>query len=166
MHFSLKPIHADAIPEALKRAERYRLLNEPAQAESICLDILAVDGLHQQALMMLLLAITDQFGEGVTARRAREILPRLEREYDREYYAGIICERLARAEVQSGKHGSSFSAYEALTDAMQHYERAQQFSLPNNDECILRWNACVRFLTQHSNLRPRPAEVHQEILGE
>jgi len=95
MKFKLKPIHADAIPIALEKAERYRLLNEPAQAESICLDILAVDAFHQEALVTLLLAITDQFGDGVGARRAKEILPRLEREYDREYYAagGLSAER-------------------------------------------------------------------------
>ena len=115
MQFNLKPIHADAIPEALEKAERYRLLHEPAQAESICLDVLSVDPHHQQALIIMLLAITDQFGEGSGAKRAREILPRLEREYDRDYYAGIICERLARAEVRGGKHGSSYSAYELLT---------------------------------------------------
>ena len=166
MNFALKPIHADAIPEALEKAERYRLLNEPAQAESICLDILAVDPFHRQALVVLLLAITDQFGEGVTARRAREILPRLEREYDRDYYAGIICERLAHAEVRSGKHGSSYSAYELLTEAMQCYERAQGARPANNDDSILRWNACARFLSRHSNLQPRPVEMHQEILGE
>ena len=166
MTFALKPIHADAIPEALEKAERYRLLNEPAQAESICLDILAVDRLHQQALVMLLLSITDQFGEGVSARSAKEILPRLEREYDREYYAGIICERLARTEVRGAKHGSSYSAYELLQDAMKHYQAAEKSRPPNNDDCILRWNACVRFLQQHGNLKPRPAEMHQEILGE
>jgi tetratricopeptide (TPR) repeat protein len=166
MNLDVKPIHADAIPEALEKAQRYRLLNEPAQAESICLDILAVDRFNQQALVILLLAITDQFGEGATARRAREILPRLEREYDRDYYAGIICERLARAEVRGGKHGSSYSAYELLADAMKHYERAEQLRPSNNDDSILRWNACVRFLKQHSNLRPQPVEVHQEVLGE
>jgi hypothetical protein len=166
MHFELKPIHADAIPEALEKAERYRLLNEPAQAESICLDILAVDRLNQKALVMLLLAVTDQFGEGAAARRAREILPRLEREYDRAYYAGIICERLARAEVHNGKHGASFSAYEHLMDAMKHYENAEKSRPANNDDSILRWNSCVRFLKEHSNLRPRPVEMHQEILGE
>ena len=166
MNFDLKPIHADAIPEALEKAERYRLLNEPAQAESICLDILSVDGMHQQALVTLLLAITDQFGEGVSPRRAREILPRFEREYDREYYAGIICERLARTDVSGGKHGSSFSAYENLVEAMRHYEQAERSRPQNNDDCILRWNACARFLAQHSNLRPRPVEMHQEILGE
>ena len=69
MNFNLKPIHADAIPEALEKAERYRLLNEAAQAESICLDVLSVDPYHQQALIIMLLAITDQFGEGASARR-------------------------------------------------------------------------------------------------
>lgn len=166
MNLELKPIRADAIPEALAKAERYRLINEPAQAESICLDILAVDRLHQEALVVLLLAITDQFAEGVTARRARELLPRLEHEYDREYYAGIICERLARAEVCHGRHGSSFSAYELLMEAMEHYHRAENSRPPNNDDCILRWNACVRFLTEHTNLRPRPVEMHEEVLGE
>ena len=166
MDFVLKPIHADAIPEALEKAERYRLLNEPAQAESICLDILAVDRFHQKALVVLLLSLTDQFGEGVTARRAREILPLFEREYDREYYAGIICERLAHAEVRAGKHGSSYTAYELLGEAMKHYEQAEKSRPANNDDSILRWNTCARFLTSHSSLKPRPTEMHQEILGE
>ena len=166
MNFNLKPIHADAIPEALEKAERYRLLHEPAQAESICLDILAVDPHHQQALIIMLLAITDQFGEGSGARRAREILPRLEREYDRAYYAGIICERLGHAEVRAGRHGSSYSAYELLTEAMKHYEAAEQLRPAGNDDSILRWNTCARFLTRHSSLQPRPQETHQEVLGE
>jgi hypothetical protein len=38
--FDLKPISIASIPRALEKAERYRLLNEPEQAESICLDIL------------------------------------------------------------------------------------------------------------------------------
>ena len=39
--FELKHITHEAIPHALEKAERYRLLNEPEEAESICLDILA-----------------------------------------------------------------------------------------------------------------------------
>ena len=35
--FELKPLSREAIPRALEKAERYRLLNEPAEAESICL---------------------------------------------------------------------------------------------------------------------------------
>ncbi|MEE2900476.1 MAG: hypothetical protein VX815_18600, partial [Gemmatimonadota bacterium] len=60
----LKPLSADAVPVALAKAEHYRLLNEPEEAESICIDILEVDPEHQKALINLLLARTDQFKEG------------------------------------------------------------------------------------------------------
>ena len=66
--FELKPLHSDAVQAALARAERYRLLNEPSEAESICLDILAVDPDNQPARIMLLLSLTDQFDSA--ARRA------------------------------------------------------------------------------------------------
>ena len=59
MHFDLKPISVESIPEALAKVERYRLLNEPSLAESICLDILAIVPGHQQALISMLLARTD-----------------------------------------------------------------------------------------------------------
>src|SRR4030095_12727633 len=61
--FKLKVLSAAAIPAALERAERYRLLNEPTQAESICLDILEVESQNQPALILLLLSLTDQFSE-------------------------------------------------------------------------------------------------------
>ena len=38
--FALKPISHDSVAGALAKAERYRLLNEPSEAESICRDIL------------------------------------------------------------------------------------------------------------------------------
>ena len=40
--FALKPISRDSLDGALAKAERYRLLNEPNEAESICRDILEV----------------------------------------------------------------------------------------------------------------------------
>ena len=89
--FELKPISREAIPEALAKVERYRLLNEPWQAESICQDVLRIEPGNQQALVMLLLSLTDQFGKGVTAAGAREILGRIAGEYERAYYSGIIC---------------------------------------------------------------------------
>ena len=52
MIFELKPLTQEAIPKALEKAERYRLLKEPAQAESICLDVLQIDPGNQQALVM------------------------------------------------------------------------------------------------------------------
>jgi hypothetical protein len=91
--FELKPIAKDSVGPALEKAERYRVINDPSSAESICLDVLQVDPGNQQALVTLLLAITDQFAEGPTegVHRARELLPRLDDEYKRDYYAGIIC---------------------------------------------------------------------------
>src|SRR5213593_1714217 len=79
MQFELKKLSNEAIPPALERAERYRLLNEPVQAESICLDILAVDPENQSALVLLLLALSEQFGENMTEKldRAWSLLPRL-----------------------------------------------------------------------------------------
>ena len=58
--FELKPISHDSVTGALAKAERYRLLNEPNQAESICCDILEVEPDNQQALISLILALTDQ----------------------------------------------------------------------------------------------------------
>jgi NAD(P)-dependent dehydrogenase (short-subunit alcohol dehydrogenase family) len=93
--FQLKPLSRQGIQAALDKAMRYRLLNEPGEAESICLDVLQLDPENQHALVLLLLAVTDRFGRGyaVGVTKAQEILPRLREEYDRAYYAGIIAER-------------------------------------------------------------------------
>ena len=109
----LKPISRQSVPLALEKAERYRLINDPSSAESICLDVLTVDPENQQALVTLLLAITDQFDEGPVegVRRAREVLPRLHDHYKRAYYGGIICERCAKAQLRSGGPRSGEMAY-------------------------------------------------------
>ena len=164
--FELKPISRNAIPEALAKAERYRLLNEPAQAESICHDVLRIDPDHQQALIMLLLAMTDQFEEGVAAAGAREIARRLQGEYERAYYLGIIAERQARAYIKSSRFGAGSKAYEGLTEAMRHYEQAESLRPPGNDDAILRWNTCARLLMRDSRLAPAPAPVAEPILSE
>jgi hypothetical protein len=115
----LKLLSKEAIPAAMARVERYRLLNEPEQAESICLDILRCDADNQEAIIALLLAITDQFANGTGPRvsEARELLPRLRDEYERAYYAGIISERRARALLNLGGPGSGFIAYEWIRRA-------------------------------------------------
>jgi len=84
--FELKPITASGIGAALEKAERYRLLNDPVAAESICLDVLEIQPDNQEALVSLLLARTDQFAtsHGAGDAAAREVLPRLSSEYDRE----------------------------------------------------------------------------------
>src|SRR5664279_5342754 len=99
--FELKPLSTEAIPAALEKAERYRLLNEPAEAESICLDVLKVSPENQEALVILLLAVTDRFvkGYGVSDTQAKELLGKLKGEYDRTYYAGIVAARRAKMKL-------------------------------------------------------------------
>ena len=166
MQFDLKPISKAGVHEALEKAERYRLLNEPSLAESICLDVLHVEPENQQALVMLLLAITDQFGHGASAAKAREILPRLKTEYDQHYYAGIIWERTAHAQLRKGSPNAAFAAYDGFRQAMESYEKAAAVRPPSNDDAILRWNTCARILMRNPNLRPRPDEAYEPVLGE
>ena len=61
MDFKLKSISPEGIEAALSKAEVYRFLNEPEEAESICQDVLATQPGHQLALRVLGLAVTDQF---------------------------------------------------------------------------------------------------------
>lgn len=147
----LKPLSRDAIPGALAKAERYRLLNEPLQAESICLDVLNVDAGNQAALVTLVLALTDQFSGQPSAamQRARDLLPQLADAYSRAYYAGIICERRANAQLAHAGHGAADAAREWLKEALEHYREAERLRPPQNDDAILRWNACVRLLEKH-----------------
>jgi hypothetical protein len=144
----LKPLSKAAIPAALAKAERYRLLNEPMQAESICLDILAIDPDNQDALVTLLLALTDQFDDEESSSRAAksvgDFVLRLRDEYHRNYYAGIICERRGRSHLRKGHLLSA--AADWLREAMTYYERAEAQREPANDDAILRWNACARTL--------------------
>src|SRR5256885_12157993 len=100
----LKPISSEAIPRALSKAERYRLLNEPQEAESICLDILATQPDNQQALVMLLLADTDQFGSGSGKGPGDTgaVIGRMRDEYEVLYYARLIYVRLVEWQMRDG----------------------------------------------------------------
>ena len=166
MHFDLKPISVESIPEALTRVERYRLLNEPSQAESICLDILTIAPAHQQALISLLLVRTDQFGNETTVAMAREVLSQINGDYERAYYAGIISERNAHAHLRRGGSGSASFAYHALREAMEHFERAEVLRPTGNDDAVLRWNTCARVIMRNPEIRPLPYEEFQPITGE
>jgi hypothetical protein len=165
MQFDLRPISAESIPEALAKVERYRLLNEPSLAESICLDILAIAPDHQQALISLLLARTDQFGEGVSAEAAHEVLSRIQGGYERAYYRGIVWERVAHAQRRH-RTGGGGAAYHALREAMICYEQAEAIRPPGNDDAILRWNTCARVIMRNPEIRPLPHEEYQPILSE
>jgi len=160
--FQPKPISKEAIPAALVKAERYRLLNEPGEAESICLDILHIEPNNQEALISLLLALSDQFRDETAAstsaaRRADEYISRLSDEYDRLYYSGLIRERRAKAALQRNNYAAPHAA-EWLREAMGFFERAEAVRPAHNDDAVLRWNACGRLL-QHV---PQSQSVDQE----
>lgn len=157
--FELKLLHPEAIPKALEKAERYRLLNEPGEAASICQDILRIDPDNQKVLVTLLLSLTDRFEEfGDDVRRAREILPRLQDAYERAYYSGIVSERQAKAQLKRGGPGSGYAAHAGLRDAMNSYEKAETLRPPGNDDAILRWNACARIFAERPDLVAAPED--------
>ena len=157
--FELKPLSQEAIPTALEKAMRYRLLNEPGEAESISQDVLRADPDNQQALIILLLSLTDRFGKNyaISITQAQEILPRLRDKYERAYYAGIICERRVKAQLFRGGPGCGLGAYECLREAMAWYEKAEKLRPAGNDDALLRWNACARIIMSNG-LTPRTEE--------
>ncbi len=154
--FELKLLSRDAIPAALEKAHRYRLLNEPEQAVSICEDILHLDPENQQALTTLLLALTDRFTDTrpVSPQQVRVLLPRLHGEYDRLYYAGLIAEREGIAWLRSDKPRCGAAAYQCFREAMDYYDRAEAIRPPANDDSVLRWNSCARMIMSHADVAP------------
>jgi hypothetical protein len=165
MEFELKSLSRAAIPVALERAKGYRLLNEPAQAESICLDILRIDPGNQQATITLLLALADQFSESIIDNldRAWSLLPSIEDEYQRAYYNGLLYERQARIYMRRGTPGSSHAAYDLFREAMRCYEMAEQIRPDGNDEALLRWNTCARAIMT-GRLQPQPLDDFSPML--
>lgn len=149
--FELKPLSHEAVPAALEKANRYRLLNEPGAAESIYLDILAVDSDNQEALKNIVLAMSDRFGKdyAVGDTHINDYLAQLTDEYERAYCTGIVYERRAKATLSKG----GLQAYELFVQAMEWFERAEALRPAADDDPILRWNACARIITRN-NLRP------------
>lgn len=163
--FALKKISVEAVPAALARAERYRLLNEPEEAESICEDVLAADPGNLEARITLILALTEQFkqNEPVLVARAQALAAGLDTEYARAYYSGLVAERHTRALIARGGPGAGLPAGDWLRSAMRAFERADEIGAPGNDDARLRWNACVRLAERHPHL-VTPAEEERGAL--
>jgi hypothetical protein len=146
MEYALKHISTSGIVEAVAKAELYRSLNEPEEAESICRDILTVEPQHQLALRLLGLALTDQF-TGVGSNRFREteeIFELLADPYERLYYTGILYERRAKAQLKTGQPLHAVLTFFEL--ALNSFAEAEKIRPAGNDDAILRWNRCVRIL--------------------
>jgi hypothetical protein len=164
--FELKPLSREAIPAALEKAHRYRLLNEPPEAESICRDVLEIEPDNQEATVLLLLALTDQFEERPhpCVDEAREVLSHIRDEYSRTYHTGVVWERRAKVQLKRGGTHAGHIAYDWFKEAMTHYEAAAAIRPPGNDDAILRWNTCARILMAHRELIPGPDEPSRQWL--
>ena len=105
---------------------------------------------NQQGLVVLLLSLSDQFGQGGSAplKSVQDLLARLQGEYEQAYYAGVILERWGKAQLHSG--ALAHTAYDWLREAMRCYDKAEAIHPPDNLEAILRWNTCARIINQES----------------
>ena len=166
--FALKPISHDSVAGALAKAERYRLLNEPSEAESICRDILEIEPDNQQALINLILALTDQIPQDTRAfanaldtvsHLALALRPRLLRRHRVGAPGqGALPDAAVTARTATSTNGSSRPC--------SYSKKPSRSAAPGNDDAVLRWNACVRFLNHHRELAPAYDDVAEPIVSE
>ena len=159
--FPLKLLAFEAVPGALAKVERYRLLNEPEQAESICRDILATSPNQEQALVMLILTLTDQFDKRPRlVEEALQSAGKLSSGYERAYYTGMIWERRAKARHDMGGYGGNAIVHGWMVEAMGWFEKAEAVRPAGNDDVVLRWNTCARFLNAHPEICPESVDAY------
>jgi hypothetical protein len=167
MTFVLKTLHTEALARALAKAERYRLLNEPSEAESICRDVLEVDAANQEAIATLILALTEQFSEHPRVfGEAADLAAHLGDDYERAYYTGIVWERRAKAHLAHDGPVLGPVIYDWLHEAMTWFERAEAIRSVGNDDALLRWNACARLIMRDHRLVPGRDEPMEPLLLE
>jgi hypothetical protein len=151
----LKKLTVEGIENAMWKAERYRLLGEPCEAESICVDVLEVEPENHQARKLLILSLTDQFRTDLSrTTEAARLASELEEDYERFYYSGIVAERVGKVHLARGGPCSDDYANRALREAMVWYEKAEAIRPHGDDDSILRWNTCVRTLTRRKLAAP------------
>lgn len=154
MDLTLQNIHADSIDLALERARQYRSLLEPEIAESICLDILNIDPGNQAAMVVYILALSDQISTSGSQSPFQQIdnaIEQLSSDYKKMYYTGIVHERRARFMLTQPM--SRAFAYDYFIKALDCFQHAENMRPDHNDEAILRWNSCVRTI-QREKLQP------------
>lgn len=160
--FELKELHHESVERSLDKARHYRLLGDPLQAESICLDIVSAVPENQVARVELIMAMSDQFSGHRKSPNKPELLghvAKLRDEYSRNYYTGLVCEREGLAYLEQG-HSAMF-AYEGLREAMDWYGKAEPLRSDGNEDAVLRWNSCVRTI-RREKLKP-PPDYDQEL---
>ena len=162
MPSELKRLPASSLQAAVAKAAHYRDLNQPEEAESICLDVLAVDPAHQDALKIFGLALTDRFATGQVGllEEAVRVFEQMQDAYQRTYHLGVAWERAAKAHLERHETHSAAAAFES---ALSFFERAEALR-PDLPDPLLRWNRCVRLISNDATLReamraPRRTDV-------
>jgi tetratricopeptide (TPR) repeat protein len=150
MPYALKRLPRESLEAAMTKAAHYRDLNQPEEAESICRDVLDVDPKHQAAWKVLGLAITDRFtsGQAGLLEEALGAFARLEDPYERVYHTGVAWERAAKAHLERDQAHSAVTSFE---HALNLFEKAEAMR-PASPDPVLRWNRCVRILSEHPSL--------------
>jgi len=147
----LKRLPVESVGKALERADHYRELNQPDEAESICRDVLMVAPDDMEAVKLLGLALTDRFATAWMSAfdEAQALFERLPSEYERAYYCGIAWERFGKAQLEAGQAHNAAHAFE---QALEQFARAEPLAPPGSPDPVLRWNRCVRLLNEHPEL--------------
>jgi len=150
MRYALKRLPKESLEAAIARAAHYRDLNQPEEAESICRDILDVDRAHSTAWKLLGLALTDRFPSGRAGllEEAIEAFDHLPNDYERVYHTGVAWERAAKAHLERNEAHSAVAGFE---HALALFETAERMN-PSSPDPVLRWNRCVRLLSDHPSL--------------
>jgi len=66
--------------------------------------------------------------------------------------------------VVRGAPGAGYGAHAALLQAMKCFERAEALRPQGNDDAILRYNACVRFITSTPSIREAPKDDPKDLI--
>lgn len=165
--YTLKSITVEAVPTALEKAQQYRRLNEPNEAESICRDILAVLPDQQEALKTLFLALTDKFadyGLNPSFEQASAIVDKFDTAYCRAYFSGILFERRGKYHLRQGGPGAGIAAHNWLEKAMEAFDQAIMESDPKNQDAVLRWNSCARIINGNPEIHAEEVDRAEMLL--
>ena len=167
--FTLKPISRDSVDGALAKAERYRLLNEPSEAESICRDILEIEPQQTgEARISLILALTDQFPRrrsGLCQRDGGDGRPGigLRSRLLRRDCVGAAREGIATTPAGPGPAGGFTSG----SSRRWGYSRKPSAYGPQATTTLFCAGMPVfAFLERHKSLKPATEDVKEPILSE
>src|SRR5271155_4950241 len=109
MGYALRKLSPTSLDAALAKAEHYRDLNQPEEAESICRDVLDVDAASQRAWKVLGLSLTDRIVSGRPGllEEAIAAFEHLTDVYERTYHVGVAWERAAKAHMERNEAHSA-----------------------------------------------------------